>query len=64
MCTTDVVDTGGKWKKIFSKVFNNLFGHLWVFATGVVDTVSKFSAGIPAANLPPVLLIPVAICHR
>jgi hypothetical protein len=30
-CTTSVVDTGGKWKKIsIRKAWSILFGHLWV----------------------------------
>jgi hypothetical protein len=36
------------------------------FAAGVVDTGGKFAAGVidTGGNLPPVSLIPAAICHR
>ncbi len=67
--TTGVNDTGGKWKKSSSrKILIILFGHLQVYlkvsAAWYCFHYLPPVSTTPVTNLPPVLLIPVAICHR
>jgi hypothetical protein len=60
MCTTGVVDTYGKWKKSsIRKVFNILFGHLWVVQlTYRYIFFFKFTLRYKQSDIVPI------ICHR
>ncbi len=68
---TRVVDTGGKWQKIFKlKNFNYLVwtplgSRVNIYINFCLQVHFKMSAAWYCSHyLPPVSLIPVAICHR